>query len=104
MTIDGIIVVPPEPNKAITAVKHNNTTIAFIVSSGSPWFSQMQSYIPYTYRLIEPGGDTIIRGDGILTFHETLELYSIQGVNHFSWLDIDANPIITIPFLSSTFD
>ena len=103
-TLDGTDIIYPEPDKYITPVTHNEITKAFIISTGTSRLLTDQDYNPSTFSLIDTNGNTIIQGRGILTYHEHLELYSIQGANHYSWLDIDANPIITIPFLSSTFD
>jgi len=104
MTLDGKVIVTPETDTLITPVTHGGTTIAFIVGNRTSWYTDEQEYNPDTYRLVDIKGNTIIQGRGILTYHEILGLYSVQSVNSFSWLDKEANPIITIPFLSSTFD
>jgi len=104
MTLDGKEIIPSESGVYISTVTKNDTLKAFIVSTGSSLFITSQQYSPNTYRLVDINGNTIIQGRGILTYHEILELYSVQRANSFSWLDIEANPIITIPFLSSTFD
>ena len=104
MTLGGKEIIPPESGIYISPVTKNDTTKAFIVSTGSSLFITSQQYSPNTYRLVDLNGNTIIHGRGILTYHEILELYSVQRANSFSWLDKEANPIITIPLLSSTFD
>ena len=104
MTLDGREVIPPETGIAINQVTKKGKMIAFIVGTGSNFYFHGQEYDPNTYRLIDTNGDMIIQVSGVLTYYENLELYSIQSANFFSWLDINANPIITIPLLSSTFD
>jgi len=103
-TPDGKDIIPQEPDTIIEPVTHDGITIAFIVSNRTSWYSDAKEYIPNTYRLFDINGNLIIQGRGILTYHEVLELYSVQSANSFSWLDKEANPIITVPFLSSTFD
>ena len=66
--------------------------------------SNINNPTPSIYKLLDINGNIIIQGRGIIAYHDNLELYSIQSANSFSWLDKDANPIIIIPFLSSTFD
>jgi len=104
MTVDGIELIAPEYNALIYAVTQNDVTIAFIVSTGFSWRSISQERNPSTYKLFDTTGNIIIQGDGVLMYYEYLELFSIQGEHHFSWLDKEANPIITIPLLSSTMD
>jgi len=104
MALDGREIIPPETGVVITPVTRNGKMAAFIAGTGSYFYFYDQEYTPSTYRLIDTNGSVIIQGSGILTYHENLELYSIQSTNRFSWLDKDANPIIIIPFLSSTFD
>jgi len=104
MTFDGREIIQLETDILINPVIQNDTVVAFIVSTGLFAFSTGQDYIPNTYRLYDTTGNIITQGNGILTYYEYLELYSLQGENHYSWLDKDANPIITIPLLSSTFD
>ena len=104
MTLDGRDIIPPEPSVEIIPVTQNDTITAFIVETGASWLFTEEVNNQNRYRLVDKDENTIIQGRGILTYHETLEMYSIQSANHFSWLDKDANPIITIPLLSSTFD
>jgi len=104
MTLDGRDILQPEADVILTPVVRNDKTTAFIASRGSTFYFYGQEYKPSSYKLFDTNGSVIIQGFGILTYHENLELYSIQGTNHFSWLDRDANPIIIIPLLSSTFD
>jgi len=104
MTLDGNDIILPEHGAAIKPVTQNDTLKAFIVSTGSSGYFLQQEYMPGKHRLVDTTGNTIIQGPGVLTYHDFLELYSIQGENHFLWLDINANPIISIPFLSYMFD
>jgi len=104
MTLSGEEIISSESNVFITAVIQNNTTTAFIINTDTSWFLERNGYNPNTYKLVDINGNVIIQGRGILTYYDTLELYSIQGANHFSWLDKEARTIISIPLLSSTFD
>jgi len=104
MTINGDIVTAPEENLRIIPVIENDKIVKFTLNTGSGWFYQRREYTPSVYRLIDTKGNIITQGSGVLTYHEYLELYSIQSENHFSWLDKDANLIISIPIMSSVFD
>ena len=104
MTLDRKEVITPESDIYITPVMQNGNAIAFIVGTNTTFYSPEQHFNPNKYRLVDIEGKTIIQGSGILTYHESLEMYSVQNENLFSWLDKYANPLITIPFLSSTFD
>jgi len=104
MTLNGEDIIPAESGIEITSVTQNGTTTAFIISTGSSLLSTGHGYDPNTFKLVAMSGGIILQGQGILTYHDYLELFSIQNANHFSWLDKDAKTIISIPLLSSTFD
>jgi len=103
MTLGGNELISPE-SALITPITQNDTTIAFVVITGSSGSFPAHELNQITYRLVDINGNIKTQGRGVLTYHDAIELYSIQGENHFSWLDKNANPIITIPLLSSTFD
>jgi len=104
MTLNGEDIIPAESGIEITSVTQNNATTAFIISTGSSLLSTGHGYDPNIFKLVDMSGRIILQGQGILTYHDYLELFSIQNANHFSWLDKYANTIISIPLLSSTFD
>jgi len=103
-TPDGNDIILPEQNTTITPVIRNDSIKTFIVSTGASFYFPGMEYLIRTYKLVDTTGNIIIQGPGVLTYHDVLELYSIQGENHFSWLDINANPMISIPLLSYMFD
>ena len=103
-TMDGNVIIHPESGVQLSPVIHNDKTVAFTSNTGFRWIFHSSNYTPTKYKLYAPDGEIKIHGSGILTYHESLELYSIQSANHFSWLDKNANLIIAIPLLSSTID
>jgi len=104
MTPEGNDIILAEPGSVITPVFQNDKIKAFIISTGSSWYITDQEYNPDTYRLVDIKGNTMTRGSGILTYHETLDLYSVLSANGFLWLDNEGITIISIPLLSSVFD
>ena len=104
MTIDGEEIISPEPDTIIIPVIQNGAAIAFIIRNESTFSFPEADQNPNTFKLVDTDGSTKIQGRGMLTYHNALGLYSIQGENHYSWLDKDAKPIISIPLMSSLFD
>jgi len=103
-TIDGKEIIPPNPSLQITPVIQNDETVAFAANIGLFGFFPQPHFTPSKYTLYDTDGSIIIQDYGIIIYHESLELYSIQSANHFSWLDKNADLIIAIPLLSSTID
>jgi hypothetical protein len=104
MTMDGKEIISSQSGIRVAPVIQNDKTIAFIANTGFDLHFPRLDYAPNIYTLYDTGGNIIIQGSGILTYHEAFELYSIQNANHFSWLDKNANLTIAIPLLSSTID
>jgi len=104
MSLFGEDIMQPEPYATIIPVIQNDVTAAFIISTTSMQFFSGQYYVSAMYWLVDIYGNLLIQGRGVLEYHNDFEMYSIQSGNGFSWLDNNAVPVITIPFLSSAFD
>jgi len=104
--LDGREIVPPEQYSNIVPVIEGGEIKAFVFNTnnyllfGGPGREYRQS----TYRLVRLDGNTIAQGKGVLTYYETVGLYSVLGIDYFAWLDSGGNEIISIPNISNTFD
>ena len=104
-TIDGEAIIPQEPDTTITPVTDGGVIQAFIANTGPPVFFYFQGpYMRSTYRLYDTRGNIITSGGGRLLYDEAAGLYSVLSTDYFAWFDKDAKMIVSIPFLSNTFD
>lgn len=107
MAFDGSDIIPPEPDASILPVTENGATKAFIVNYGSSFRYFFQSKAVYRTRickLVDTAGDVIFSAPGFLQYDEEAGLYSVLGTDSFTWLDKDANVIISIPLMSYMLD
>jgi hypothetical protein len=100
MTLDGREIVPPTLSAWVTTVTDGGRAAAFIVSIGRGSWTQH----PRAYMLIGTDGGVIAAGQGIMEYDTGSGLISVLGKDYFKWLDKSGNVLISIPFLSYTFD
>ena len=105
ITLDGTEIIKPESGKIITAITKDGKLKALVVNGsnlrayGSPSLRKTN-----TYRLVDTDGTVIASGNGIMTHDNDSGLYSVLGIDRFSWLDQDGNVIINIPLMSYALD
>jgi len=104
MSIEGREIIPRKKDVSITPAVYNDVTIAFIENSNSVWYYSEWAFQPSAYRLIGMDGQVLAAGPGVLSFDQNVGLYSVLGADFFTWLDRDANVIISIPLMSYTLD
>ena len=105
MALDGTVIIPPEQHLSIIAVTPDSGKKAFIVNTGGFHIYGVGSdYIQSSYKLIGADGAVIVSGSGAMAYNEGAGLYSVLGVDHFAWLDLSGNTIISIPLMSYTLD
>jgi hypothetical protein len=104
VALDGREIITPEENVWISPVIERGAAIAFVVNNNSDFHRSGPGFSPSIYRLVGINGEIIMSGQGVLTFDETLRLFSVLGADHFSWLDMDGNVLISIPLMSNTWD
>jgi|GEM_PF-879949 len=105
MTPDGRDIIPPETVASITPVVDDGVVRAFILNTNTAQGSFIhEAYTSAIYRLVDSDGNLIKSGPGIMTYDEAARLYYVQGTDHFAWLDMAGNTIVSIPSMAYSFD
>jgi len=107
ITLDGRDIIPAKQDVTIRAVTGNGAATAFIVNTHSGFFSVYEKdpkYRQSAYRLVDTDGEDIVSGFGMMAHNETEGLLSVLGADHFAWLDLEGNVIISIPHMSYMLD
>lgn len=103
-TLDGREVLPPEEN-FISSITNSSGEVVFLSRSNTYYFyGEPQDYCPSTYSLFSADGVTIISGSGILSYDESLRLYSIMSDDSYTYLDEDYNVLVRVPLMSYSLD
>jgi len=105
MMPDGRDVLQFEEGVSITPVIVDGNVNAFILNTNTMYeFFIRDGYVQAVYRIVGVDGGLIKSGPGILSYDEALGLFYVQGTDHFMWLDMDGNTIISIPSMAYSFD
>jgi len=104
MTLDGRDIIPAQEGSRINIVADGGVVMAFIVSTGNSMAFYDLTFGASTYEFYDAEGVLITSGAGVLTYEESVGLYSVMDEYHYSWLDKDGNVIISIPLMSYSLD
>jgi len=106
-TLDGRDIIPAKQEVTITAVTRNGALEAFVVNTHSGYsfgYGKDPEYRQSGYWLVDTDGELIVSGYGMMSHNEAEGLISVLGADHFAWLDLEGNVIISIPHMSYMMD
>ena len=105
MNMAGDEIVPREHGITVSAVIDDGGVEAFIINSANIWAWEIGAqFAPSNFKLAATDGSIIASGQGFLRYDESLGMFSVLTSDHFTWLDKNMNPIVSIPFMSNTMD
>jgi len=105
MLQDGTDIIYPSEITSITPAVSNATISAFIRNTNTMHSLFVREiYTSMLYTLVDVDGSILATGPGILSYHEDVGMYSVQGTDFFSWLDRQGNTMISLPSMAYSFD
>ena len=105
MLPDGQDIVLPEDVASITPAVNDGAVTAFILNTSATQGQFVhETYTQAVFRLVGRSGDLITTGPGVMSYEVTTGLFNVQGTDHFAWMDIGGNTLISIPSMAYSFD
>lgn len=108
MLLDGTLIITPAENMSVTPVFRGDALIYFIANNdrtdGGAFNFINETYTNTEYSIIDPSGQAIKNGHGILLYDATVGCMYVQGSDYFALLDSDGNISVSIPSMGYTID